>query len=566
MREARFGAIKVRRATLTIVNKHKRQAAECYNFCMSPKQKWIFSLLLVIAAAAFVLFSRPNAVASDNLAMVMMFEPDEAGPLPWMLRMIEPDENLDKTLRGFLFYGYYYYGFPYFALSALLVLPLQWLGQIQNMPLVMLVLRNGISVLPMMAALLLLVYLQDGFRTYRSPLLFIFLLSVPAVVSNNFWWHPDSLTFLMAMLVLFFLLRDDLRFGRNFVAAAFFTGILTATKLIGLYFFLAVGLTLLLGLILKKASLKKLAGMSLAYVATMAVAFVIGNPFLLSSWARLEYRYTLNKQTALLSDGYGVVYEKGLLTAWPVMHENYGEAAFLLAALAVAIWGAWRGPRKRLFGLILAWFLPLTISLMIMTHFKYQYWLPVVLPLFSCLVVLLPERPSWNWAAVRGRLLQASLVGLVLVQFGLFLSGDVKRYNDRLHRADGNERIAFYEQSVNTLQPLNDAGVPLTVYYDYRMYLPDTPGWSIETNFELLEYSYFEERNFAVVFLLEQRIRDYLNEGVQGIDPVSFARNQAFYRDADTDHFRGYHLAYRNKVGLVYIRDDLWQQYYAANP
>lgn len=531
---------------------------------MAPNQKYIILALILIAITAFFLFSLPNSVGSQNLAMVLMFEPDEAGPLPYLMRMIAPAENLDKALRSFLFYGYYYYGFPYFAISALTILPLQWLGRINDMPLVMLTLRQGISVAPMLAALLLLVYLQDGFRTYRSPVLFGFMLTIPAVISNNFWWHPDSLTFLMVMLTIFFLLRDNLRFGRNFLGAAALTGLVTATKLVGLYFFLAVGLTLLLGLILKKASWQKLAGMALAYIAIMGLAFIIGNPFLLSHWARLEYGYTFHKQTDLLSQGYGVIYEKGLWAAWPTMHESYGEAFFLIMALGAAIWGAWRGPRRRLYGLILAWFFPLTLSLMVLTHFKFQYWLPVALPLISCLVVLLPERFDIHWAALKPRLFQFGLLALVLVQFGLYVAADVPRYITRLHRADNNQRIAFYEQAVISLKPL--APMPVDLYFDYRLYMPETQGWQAETSFDLLEYSYIEGRNFGVLLLLEQRIRDYLNDGVQGVDPQVFERNQQFYRDADMENVRGYHLLYRNPLGLIFVRNDLWQQYFDPKP
>ena len=224
---------------------------------MSPSQKRIFALLLLMATAVFILVALPNAAASQNMSMVQMFEPDEAAPLPAMLHMIAPAPSLDQTLRYFVFYDYYFYGFPFFASSALAVLPLQWLGHIQDLPLVMLALRQLISVLPMLAALLLLVYLQDGFRTYRSPVLFAFLLSVPAVLANDFWWHADSLTFLAVALTLFFLARDNLRFGRNFLLAAVTCAIATATKLVGADFFLAVGLALLLGFVLKKASWKK---------------------------------------------------------------------------------------------------------------------------------------------------------------------------------------------------------------------------------------------------------------------------------------------------------------------
>ena len=88
-------------------------------------------------------------------------------------------------------------------------------------------------------------------------------------------------------------------------------------------------------------------------------------------------------------------------------------------------------------------------------------------------------------------------------------------------------------------------------------------GWTTETNYDLLEYGYIQQGNFDVLLLLEQRIRDYLNPNVTGIDPALFALNQQFYRDADNETIKGFHLVYRNPVGLVYVRDDLYQQYYS---
>ncbi len=529
----------------------------CIIVPMTTQQKKVFILLLCISAVVFVLNLFPNAAASQNMAMIQMFEPDEAGPLPYLLRMIAPAANLDKQLRAFVFYEYYYYGFPYFAISALAILPLQLAGHLSQLPLVMLILRQAISVLPMLAALMILVYMQDGFRTYRSSVLFLFLLSVPAVVANNSWWHPDSLVVLLVVLTIFFLVRDDLRFGWNFILAAVFCGVTTATKLIGVYFFLAIGLTLLLGLAQKKASWKKIGLMSIAFIAVMALSFLASNPFLLSHWARSAYINTLHKQTALLSEGYDVVYEKGLAAAWPVMHTFYGEALFILAAVGVAVWGVWRSSQRLLYGLILAWFVPVTVSLLTLTHFKYQYWLPVALPLFSCLVILLPDKWDFHWMADKSRIFRGILLLGVAVQFGFFLVDGVQRYEGRLHRADNNERIQFYEQALSVLRPLE--GKPLYVYYDYRLYVPDTPNWSTETNFDLLDYKYVTQHNFDVLLLLEQRIRDYLNAGVVGIDPATFALNQQFYRDADNGVIKGYHLVYRDSVGLIYVREDLYR-------
>lgn len=519
----------------------------------------IWIILIAMTAVVFIIIGLPNAAASQNVAMVQMFEPDEVNPLAAVQRMIAPQPNLDKTLRAFIFYDYYYYGFPFFATSALVVLPMKLLGQSANLPLVMLVLRQAISVLPMLLALLLLVYLQDGFRTYRSPVIFALLLVVPAVVQNNFWWHPDSLITLLAVLTLICLYRDNLRFGRYFLAAAVLCGVITATKLVGVYFFLAVGLTLVLGLALKKASLKRLALMALAYLAVMGVSYVAANPFLLSHWARTAYQYILNSQTNLLTAGYGVIYDKGLAAAWPTMNQYYGEALFILAGLAAVIWGIWRSPRRLLYALILAWFLPLTFVILFVTHFKYQYWLPAALPVFSSLVLFLPER--WHFDGNRwlhiGQLVLALLLG---VQLAAFASADAGTYDWRLHRADNNARIQFYDQAVQALNPL--LGQPLHVYFDYRLYLPDTPGWQAETSYDLLEYSYIQDSRFDVLLLLQQRIIDYTQPNVTGVDPTQFARAQQFYRDAGAGTLTGYHLLFRNDVGLVYVSQELYGRFF----
>jgi hypothetical protein len=524
---------------------------------MTPTQKRTFLLLLVIALIAFILFALPNSRASENMAMVQMFQPDEAAPLPYVLKMIAPAESLDQALRSFIFYDYYFYGSPYFGSSALILLPLQWLGKLGEISLVMFLLRQLVSVLPTLIALLLLVYMQDGFRTYRSPLLFGFLLLLPAVVGNNLWWHPDGLVLLLVMLVLYFLHRDQLRFGRNFLFAALFTGVATAAKLVGAYFFLAVGLTLVLGLI-KKVPLRRLGLMALAFILVMAVSFVAANPFLLSGWGRTAYINILNKEVSLLEEGYGVVYDIGLAAAWPLIQRYFGGAFLILVALGTAIWGACRGPRRLLYGLILAWFIPLTVMILTITHFKFQYWLPVALPLFSCLILLLPEK--WQWKKEPATYLRMGLLAGLAVQAALFVSSDVRDYTTSLQRAENNERISFYSQAVTALEPLEQE--QLYLYYDYRLYAPGEPGWSLANNYELLDYAYIEGNNFDVLLLLQQRINDYLNPDVTGIAPQQFALNQQFYRDANEEKLTGYRLVYRNEVGLVYVSENLYLRFF----
>lgn len=249
----------------------------------------------------------------------------------------------------------------------------------------------------------------------------------------------------------------------------------------------------------------------------------------------------------------------------------FGSLIFLLISAGAAIWGAWRGPQRLLYGLILAWFLPVTIVVLWVTHFKFQYWLPAALPLISCMVGLLPEKfisetrslkKSFfkDWTSV----ITFAAMAVVAVQFLFFVVKDVQIYAGDLHRENNNPRIHFYDQVVNALIPLSSRQISL--YYDYRLYMPETPDWTTQTTFELLEYDYIGQNNFDVLVLLEQRIRDYLDPNATGIDPQIFARNQKFYRDAENEAIQGYHLIYRDFVGLVYLRDDLYQQYYATSP
>jgi hypothetical protein len=521
------------------------------------RQNWILLLCLVIAGLIFIAFFWVNQLSSANLAMVSMFEPDEGVLIPYVQRMVAPAEGIYQSLHQFVFYDYYFYGFPFFALSALIALPLRLAGLLDQMPLFMALTRQFISVLPMILAVLILVFMQDGFKSYRSPVLLVFLLSIPAVVRNNLWWHPDGLTILFAVLTLFFLNRDDLRFGRNFLLAAFFTGLATAIKLVGLYFFLAVGLTLVLGFFTKRASVRRMIGMSCAFVGIMVVTYIAFNPFMLSHWARDTYLQIFRQQTLVLSEGYGVVYAKGITAALPSIQENYGGLVLFAIPLGCAVWGAVKGKQRLLHALILAWFLPLTITVFFFSHFKFQYWLPVTLPVFSCVALLLPEKLRGTRWFSKENILRTVLLTIMVFQLGRFFFTDANIFEERIGRAENNPRIAFFETVSSKLASLDRQ--PLKVYYDYRLYMPGHSDWTVTTTFDLLNYGYIQENKFDVLLLLNQRIKDYINPAVQGIDPPEFALSQKFYRDADAGQIEGFKLLFRDDTGSIFIRENLNQ-------
>ncbi len=527
-------------------------------------QKNTILILLLLSLFYFFLFIPPNIAASENIEMVSVFEPDEAVPLPYVLNMIRPADSFKNALIQFAFYKYYFYGFPYFAYSALLLLPLRWFEQLGNIQLIMAILRQMVSLFPLLVAIWVLVYLQTRFKGYRAVLLFIFLVSLPVVFRNNFWWHPDGLAILFAMLAIFFLERDDLCFGKNFYFSAAMCGISAATKGIGLYFFLAIPVYLLLGLFHKKIAFKIIFISALGFLASMALAYLLAIPILVYPGIRERYFQVMFSQSEILSRGYELQYAKGFFASYPFLVKDYGLLIFFMLAVAACLYSVVRGQKRLLNVIILTWSVPITITVLFLIHYKFQYWLPVALPLFSSIIIFFPEKlisdkvlpgkDVWKFANFFV-ILVISLQLLINVQL------DVKLYSLRINRAQDSPAIRFYEQVEKNLSPL----LPVRgyhVYHDVRMYVPSRTDWYCESIFEMLDYAYLQEKWFDVILLRQQRIFDYLNPSAIVLDEAKLAASQAFYRDAQDGKIQGYRLLYRDEYGLIFVRDRLYENYF----
>jgi len=525
------------------------------------KNRKLFSgLCLILAIVSFFLFAIPNAKASENLAMIQIFEPDEAALYPVISEMARPKGDLITFLKQFIVYGRYNKGLPFYGPSALLLLILRMMGFGEDFPIIFLTLRQFISVLPMLCGLYLLVKMQDGFRTYRSVLVFLFLLIVPATMYNGFWWHTDGLTLLLSVLVLYFLFKDNLQFGKYFYLSAIACGVLTATKVMGPFFFLTVAIVLILGLVNKQITFRRALGLGLSYFVIMAASFVISNPFLFSKWGRAGYFNMIRSQMSSLSSGYGVVYEKGVVAAWPSIRKYFGEAAFLIASLVICIYGIILNKNRFLNLLILSWFIPLTIYVLFFSHFKYQYWLPVALPILSSWIQVFPDKFS-GWTKNHREFVRIGFILIFLFQYILFIKQSTRTYIARIYRAENNPSIQFYDIVVEELSPLIEK--PLRVYYDYRLYVPNGANWSLHTAYDPLSYRDIEEGNFDVLLLIEQRVRDYLNPDIKGIDPEQFSQVQRFYYDVDRENVNGYKLIARNDIGLIFVNQEFCGVYFS---
>ncbi len=517
-------------------------------------------IVFSIAIAGFLILGFANSRSSDNVAMVQIFEPDEAAQIPYLMDMLKQSSSMEQSIRNIIFYKYYTYGFPYFALSAITVLPLKWLGQLGNTPFVFLVLRQIISVLPILAGLLLIVYMHDQFQTYRSPLLLVILLIIPAVLHNALWWHPDGLVLFLSVLVLFFLWKDNGQIKRYFYFAAIACGLLTATKIIGVFYFFTIAFVLIKSLVKKTNNWKRLILSAFLFILIMAAIFVFSNPFLLSHWARLDYARMISQQLEVISQGFNVVYQKGLIASLPLMTEYYGSFLFLLFVLFSCFWGILRGKQKYLFAMTFCWFVPLTVYLLTCSHFKYHYWLPVAIPFISSISIWLPEKMIIDKKHLKKTLIPFIPISALLLQCSFFIIQDVHAYSLKMNQAENDPHILFYDEMQNELAPLQEKVI--SVYYDYHMYLPQHTGWVQTTSYGLLDYDFINENGFDVLVLERQRIDDYLNPSVTGIDPTAFALCQDFYRNAQTGTIDGFRLLFENETGLLFVSEDMYQVHF----
>ena len=131
---------------------------------MPGKERRVFALLLLIGIIYFGIFWPVNAQGARDVNMISVFSPDEFAQYAHPLRMLnQPGDSLSQSIYRFVAYQHYYYGYPFYLYSSLIaLLPLKLLG-LATTANIMLLFRQLVSVLPMIAALLLLVYLQTRF-------------------------------------------------------------------------------------------------------------------------------------------------------------------------------------------------------------------------------------------------------------------------------------------------------------------------------------------------------------------------------------------------------------------
>lgn len=532
---------------------------------MDNKQKRIFIILLLISMFYFSVFILPNNTGAKDQMMISLFEPDEFAQYPIVLKMITHEETVKQNLINFFIYGHYYYGWPFYASSALTVLIATLIQGYENTQLNILLLRQVISVLPMTMALFLLVYIQTKFKSYiRAIGLFILLLSVSAVVENNMWWHVDSLATLFIVAVLFFLDKDQLQFGQDFYLAAFFTGLATGTKVIGLFFFLVIPTYLLIGILQKQITWRIAVFRAVAFVGIMVIIIFISNPFLIYRSQMQKMIEILSRQASFQTQGWVLAYAKGPASWFPIIQSLYGKPVFIVLAFITLALGVWRKESRMRCLFIALWSIPFGVYVLYAIAIKpTHFFLPILLPVFSSLVIIFEFPPftskrisiAWIWGLLT--------IGIIGYQITVYINKDISMYHEVLAREEHEASLIFYQVLESEILPRIQTNEKLVVFRDVRMYLPRNSRWVIRSYWNS-KYSTIETIKPDMILLWSQRISDYTQEGVRenALDSETFQDTYEFYVDADNNQLRGYKLVYRDSEGLFFVSDEIYNEYF----
>ncbi|HEY60864.1 MAG TPA: hypothetical protein G4N92_09330 [Anaerolineae bacterium] len=364
--------------------------------------------VIITVILFFIFFSLPNSRGAKDEHMLFILSQDENIQYPYLKKILTPKDNLISTIRNFVGYGHYYYGYPFYVSSALSILPVRVFTGSESSNLTQLnlyLLRQIVSVTPLLLSIGVMVYLQTKFQsTIKSIILFLFIAFLPWIFKYNLWfWHPDALAALGIVLTIFFLEKDNFKFGKFFLFAAVTCGFVIATKVIGVFFFLAIMTYLIMGLIKKTVGFKKLLSMAFTFLIIMIAVMILLNPLLLVERTRRDIIDVQKNQYFYVTKGWenDDLYETGINAWLPYLNDWFVYPQYLGLLLLLLVLGCFFGNHKLTNVLILAWIIPYSAYLIYFVAIKpYQYWLPIAIPFFSSAINLMPnevfEKGGWK--------------------------------------------------------------------------------------------------------------------------------------------------------------------------
>jgi 4-amino-4-deoxy-L-arabinose transferase-like glycosyltransferase len=542
---------------------------------VGKQQKGVLLAMSILALLYFILFIPPNLTGAKDVNMISVFEHDEFAQYPHLINMLTRGDTFYQSLRNFLIYEHYYFGYPFYFLSAVVLLPYKVIAGsdwVSRSDIIMLLLRQLINVLPQILGAFFLVWMIDRFRTWWKALLAMALiLFMPAVVGNNLWWHPDGLLFLFCVLTLFFLLRDDFRFGWNFRIAGVMTGLAIGAKLLGILFVLTYVVYLLYGLLTKRVKLKKLILTALLELLIIAGTVVVTNPLLLLPQERAEIISTFKANLGQSTEGFWIVTQnKGgnWSEFFSTLSSNYVSLIFSTLAILLAIYGCFSKETRFRNILILSWVIGFCAYFLIFAAtIRTHYFIPVVpalvIPMFPVKQEIFKPRKI-NFHTV---ILWVFVLAAIL-QIGMNIPKDYLIYKKTLTREQTSTSLQLFNEAEQLYLDRIPDDVRVKIYRDWRAYVHPRSNFRIVYNWELATYSYLQDTNPDILFIESENAQYFSDTSKldQAIKPVRMEQMYTFYSDVLHEQVEGYRLLLKTEFGYVFAREDFAAMYFGDTP
>lgn len=557
------------------------QLASSFQVPMSKIQRRTFWILCAFSLMVIGIYILPDLQGAANAEMLSVFQPDEYAQYPYLIHMLSnTGQSFLQSIHTFLVYGHYYYGYPFYFFSGLVLIPIKlvlgakWMA---STSLLVMVLRETINVLPMLIAVLLLVWMQTRYRSlWKSLLLFAFLESVAAVVANNLWWHPDSLLVLFCVLTLFFLQRDDLRFGVNFYLSAVACGLAISTKVLGALFVTTYIVYLIYGLAAKKITFWKAVSKALLFILIMAGTILLSTPQLIMPQERAEIITVFKGNLSENTQGFWVA-GGGLVQNWSTftgyIQNYYSGWFFFIPALLFLIAGTVSKKYRLNSILVLTWMVTYcAYFIFIAATLRPHYFLPVFLPLFASLGLFWSEENQCHLRKLTSIKLQqikpvfwtTTLSVVLLLGFGISNGiGMIRSIPQTINEVVNSPSIQFFDQVDQTVLTKLPTDKNFTFYRDWRAYVSPQRNWDVEINWDLADYSKMGELKPAVIFLEAENINYFSDKSKLAIalDKTGMQLKYNFYSDAKADALKGYVLIGESNFGKAFARQDIYNTF-----
>jgi len=545
---------------------------------MTKQQRLIFWILTLLSLIIFGVFIFPNLTGAKDATMLSAFEHDEFAQYPNVIHMLQQGETFKATLHNFLVYLHYYYGYPFYFFSALAILPVKWIlgaDWAAHTQVIMAVLRQLINVLPMLLAVLLLVRGQFKSRSpWKALLTFLLLMTLPAVVGNNMWWHPDSLLTLFSVLTIFFLVLDGGKLGKFFFISGITCGLAIGAKFLGALFVLTYATVLIYSKIALKLSIKKIILSAFLFLVVMLGTVLISNPLLLLPIERGEIIAAVKIIFSESTQGFTVA-NTGMIdklgNMFLFIKEYYGGIILFCLAfinLIVAL-----VQRKQVYKnlVILTWFVGfMGYFVFFASTLRPHYFIPAVLPLYSTLLDWVPDdlKSSFSHEGTKRKwimpLLSLAILLMMAITTGINAVQSVNAIQGTSQREATSPSLAMFHTFETDYLPKLPQNTPLLIYRDWRAYVADNPHWRVIYNWDLATYDYINENQPDFLFIEYENVH-YFSDASKltiALDKDTMQQMYDFYSAALAEKVVGYHLLYKDSFGYIFVSDRLFKDYF----